>query len=133
MPAMANITVKKADGTTDIVYTALQGAAGDGTQAIWRNDTVGTTLAERPVFSVSGQWNGPRTARRIRGAFKWPMVKEDSGGNKIIDGGAVGDFSFVGPQNQDASVLQEQAYQFGNLIASAIIKASMAEGNPPRG
>lgn len=35
MPNMANITVKKADGTTDVVYTALTPSAGDKTSARW--------------------------------------------------------------------------------------------------
>lgn len=45
MPTLANITIKKADGTTDVVYTAIAGAAGDNTPAMFRNETIGTTLA----------------------------------------------------------------------------------------
>ncbi|DAD50928.1 coat protein [ssRNA phage SRR6049586_1] len=33
MPAIANITVKKNDDTTDIVWTAVQPSSGDGTPA----------------------------------------------------------------------------------------------------
>lgn len=132
MPTLANITIKKADGTTDVVYTAIAGAAGDNVPAIFRNNTVGTTLAERPTLLIKSASNGPRTARRIRGDFAWPTVTTDSGGNKTITGRTTGEFSFLAPQNQDATVIKEQAYQFGNLIASALIKASMEEGYAPR-
>lgn len=132
MPSLANITIKKADGTTDVVYTAVAGSSGDGSPAIFRNDNVGTTLAERPTLLVKTTSNGPKTARRLRGDFSWPIVTTDSGGNKTINGRMAGDFSFLVPQNQTVEVIQEQAHQFGNLVASAIIKASAVEGYAPR-
>lgn len=132
MPSLANITIKKADGTTDVVYTAVAGAAGDNNAAIFRNNTVGTTLAERPTLLVKSTNNANKTARRIRVDFSWPLVTTDSGGNKTVIGRATGDCSFLAPQNQDASVIKEQAYQFGNLIASAMVKASFEEGYAPR-
>lgn len=39
MPTMANLTVKKYDGVTDIVYDALSASGGDGSPAVWRQDT----------------------------------------------------------------------------------------------
>lgn len=132
MPSLANITIKKADGTTDVVYTAIAGSAGDGTPAIFRNDTVGTTLSERPTLLVRASSNGPKTARRLRVDFSWPTVSTDSGGNKVVNGRMVGDASFLIPQNQTPEVISEQAYQFGNLVASAIITASAVEGYAPR-
>lgn len=132
MPTLANITIKKADGTTDVVYTAIAGSAGDNAPAIFRNNTVGTTLAERPTLLVKSAWNSNRTSRRTRVDFSWPTVTTDAGGNKAITGRASGECSFLAPQNQDFATISEQAYQFGNLIASAIIKASFAEGYAPR-
>lgn len=133
MPNMANITIKKADGATDVVYTAIAGAAGDGTPAVFRNNTVGSTLAERPTLLVRATSNGTKTARRVRGDFSWPIVATDAGGNKTITGRMTGETSVLVPQNQDPLVIKEQAYQYGNLIASAIIKASFEEGYAPRG
>lgn len=132
MPTLANITIKKADGTTDVVYSAIAGAAGDNVPAIFRNNTVGTTLAERPTLLVKSTSNSPRTARRVRGDFAWPTVTTDAAGNKTITGRSTGEFSFLAPQNQDAAIIKEQAYQFANLVASAIVKASMEEGYAPR-
>lgn len=131
MPSLANITIKKADGTTDVVYTAIAGAAGDGVPAVFRNNTVGQTLSERPTLLLKAAFNGPKTARRLRGDFAWPTVR-DVGGERTITGRMSGDFSVLIPQNQDPALIKEQAFQFGNLIASTLIKASMEEGYAPR-
>jgi hypothetical protein len=132
MPTLANITVKKADGTTDVIYTAIAGAAGDRTPAVFRNDTVGTTIAERPSLLVSSKDNGTKTGRRVDINFSWPLTSEDAGGNKLITGRMTGTCSVLIPQNQDASTILEQAYQFGNLIGSTLIKASFGDGYAPR-
>lgn len=132
MPALANITVKKADGTTDVVYTAVSGAAGDNVPALFRNNTVGTTVAERPSLMVRAAYNGPKTARRVRVDYSWPIMKVDAGGNKAPNGRMSGEASVLIPESQDPATINEQAYQFGNLIASAIIKSSFAEGYGPR-
>lgn len=131
MPTIANITVKKADGTTDVTYTAIAGASGDKTPAVFRNNTVGTTTAERPVLQVQSMSNGPKTARRVNCDFVWPLVTTDAGGNKVVSGKMSGTASVLVPQNQDPAVIKEQAYQFGNLMAAALIKASFDEGFAP--
>lgn len=132
MPSLSNITVKKADGTTDVVYTAVQGAAGEN-PALFRCNAVGTTVAERPTLLVKATANGTGTARRVRADYSWPIVTQDAGGNKVISGRMSGEASVLIPQNQDPAVIKEQAYQFGNLIASALLKASFEEGYAPRG
>lgn len=132
MPALANITVKKADGTTDVIYTAIAGASGDKTPAVFRNNTVGTVLAERPTLLVSSRDNGPKTGRRVDVSFAWPIPATDAGGNKVIAGRMTGTASVLIPQNQDVAVIKEQAYQYGNLLAAALIKASFDEGFAPR-
>lgn len=132
MPNLANITILNADSTAQVIYTAIAGAAGDGAPAVFRNNDVGTTLAERPTLLIKASSNGPKTSRRVRGDFSWPTVTTDAGGNKTITGRASGEFSFLAPQNQDAATIREQAHQFGNLIASELIKAAMEEGYAPR-
>lgn len=132
MPALANITVKKADGTTDVTYTAVAGAAGDNTPALFRNNTIGTTLAERPTLLIRSLSNGPKTARRINVDYSWPITSQDAGGNKTITGRMTGSASCLVPQNQDVAAIAEQAHQFANLIGSAIVKACFNEGFAPR-
>lgn len=132
MPALDNITVKKADGTTDVIYTAIAGAASDGSPALFRNNAVGTTVAERPTLLIAAKDNGPKTARRVNVDFSWPLVTTDAGGNKVVSGRATGSASFLAPQNQAYAVIEEQAHQFGNLIGSAIVRACFTEGIGPR-
>lgn len=131
MPALADIVIKKSDGTTNVTWTAIAGAAGDGNPAVFRNNTVGTALNERPTLLVKTTSNGSKTARRLRGDFSWPITGVLNGLTQVV-GRTPGDFSILVPQNQDEATIREQAHQFANLIASAIIKASMSEGFAPR-
>lgn len=132
MPTLANITVKKADGTTDVIYTAVAGSAGDNTPAVFRNNSVGTTLAERPTLLISSKDNGTRTGRRLNVSYSWPITTVDGGGNKTVSGRMVGTASVLIPQNQSADIIKEQAHQFANLIGSALMKAAFDEGYAPR-
>lgn len=132
MPTLANVTIKKADGTTDVIYTAIASSAGDGSPAVFRNNTVGNTLAERPTLLIKSTSNGPKTARRVRVDFSWPTVSMDAGGNITITGRMSGDASVLVPQNQDTATIKEQAYQFSNLIGAALVKACFDEGYAPR-
>lgn len=132
MPTLANITIKKADGTTDVVYTAIAGAAGDNTPAMFRNETIGTTLAERPSLLIRSLSNGPKTARRVNVDFSWPLTSQDAGGNKIVSGRMTGTASVLIPQNQDVTIINEQAAQFANLIGSLLVKSSFKDGFAPR-
>lgn len=133
MPQMADIVIKKADGITDVTYVAIVGSSGDKTEARWENRTIGFMPAERPQLACVSDYNQPRTARRVKGSFLWPITRTDGGGNTLITGSSSGTFNFVAPQSQPGDDIKEQAYQFGNLVASAIIKASMEEGYAPRG
>jgi hypothetical protein len=132
MPTLANITVKKADGTTDVIYTAVAGATGDSTPAVFSNNTVGTTRAERPTLLISSKDNGPKTARRINVDYSWPIMATDAGGNKVANGRMTGTASVLLPMNQDNAVIGEQAAQFANLLGCALVKASFSEGYAPR-
>lgn len=133
MPKLDNITVKKADGTTDVIYTALAGASGDNSPAIFRNNAVGTTVAERPTILIGSKSNGPKTARRVDVNFSWPLVETDAALRKTVTGRMTGTCSVLIPQNQDVAVINEQAFQFANLIGSAVAKACFVEGYAPRG
>lgn len=57
MPNMSNITVKAANGTSDVVFTALNPAGGDGSVARWSVNTANPVAALRPVFTASSRPN----------------------------------------------------------------------------
>lgn len=131
MPTMANITIKKADGTTDVVYTAKTPSAGDKSPAVWKNDTVGTVLAARPTFTMMTMDNGTRKARRVRTSFIWPKTRLDSVGNVTVTGGASGESSHLIPTDMLATEIAEYVAQYANLLFSALVKSAINDGYAP--
>jgi hypothetical protein len=134
---MASITVKKSDGTTDIVYDALSASGGDSSPAVWRQDTgavAGLPVGLRPTLKCLTQWNGPKTARQMKTSYVYPYAVQDSTTTLysakdriVIDGGVM-----TLPQGVPANVLKEAVYQYCNLMASALIKAAGEAGYAPR-
>lgn len=130
MPSMANITVKKADGTTDIVYTALTASAGDGIPARWRADTVNAVQSFRPVLELRTQDNGPKTVRRSTASAVYPVVRSVAAVDTLISSGSFETVAQI-PKNLTDSEIKEMVYQYANLMASALIKDSVAAGYAP--
>lgn len=127
MPQMANITVKKADGTTDIVYTAMSPSAGDKTPAIWRSNSVGTSVAQRPEFrATSAQLSGNK--RQLKTNFVYPIV--DAITHKVVDYVTVVMDVKSSLAGTDADV-KEAVFQALNLNSSTLMKQSAADGFAP--
>jgi hypothetical protein len=131
MPQMADITIKKADGTTDVVYSQANPSAGDKAPAVWKNKTVGTILAARPTFTLVAQDNGTGKARRIRSTYHWPKTRIDAATNVTVAGGASSESSHLIPQDMTPAEIEEYVAQYANLLASTLIKASLNEGYAP--
>lgn len=131
MPNMANIVIKKADGTTDVTYTAAAPSAGDKSPAVWKNATVGTVLAARPTFSIVMMDNGTKKARRARSTFLWPKTRLDTAGNVSVVGGASSESSHLIPQDMTPTEIGEFVAQFANLLASALLKQALNDGYAP--
>lgn len=131
MPQLANITVKKNDGTTDVVYTGVVPSAGDKTPAIFRSNTVGTAPNQRPELRVMSDYNGPRTARRVSGSFMYPTVVTGTDGKISVADRGVLTYSFVLPQGMLDADINEAVSQAVNLLASTLIKDSFKQGYAP--
>ncbi len=132
MPAMANITVKKADGTTDIVYSGISPSAGDTVPALWRCEAVSTAAGLRPTLQMLTKWNGPRTARRMEASFQYPEIVTDSvtSVSRVRNRIPV-TISAVIPVEVPDSVVNEAVAQAFNLVASALFKSSTSSGFAP--
>lgn len=135
MPSMANLTVKKADGTTDITYDAITASGGDRTPAVWRQDTGASAdlpVGLRATLSLSTQWNGPKTARNANFSFVFPCAVEDSttglysAKDRIPMSGNI-----TIPQNATPAQINEAVYQLFNLLATSLVKSSVAAGYAP--
>lgn len=133
MPTMADITVKKADGTTNVTYSATTPAAGDKSPALWINNAVGTVLAARPRFTLVSASNGTRRARRLRTTFVWPKARTDTAGNVTVAGGASGESSYLVPQDMTLTEIDEFVAQYSGLLHSALVQASVKSGYAPGG
>lgn len=121
MPTMADIIVKKKDGTTNVTFTALAPSAGDGSPAIWRSDTVSTVLAYRPTLQASTVWNGPKDARRMNLKFMWPVIQTVDG-VEVITSRIPMELSMTVPQSADATQLGEAVHQGLNLCSATLVK-----------
>lgn len=130
MPNMANIVVKKADGTTDVTYTQQSASAGEGSPAIWRNLSVGTAAGHRPQLVFKTMNNGNGTARRGQLDFAYPSLVTDSGVTRVGDKFTASTTATM-PLNMPAADLVEGVYQYCNLLAAALIKQALNEGFAP--
>lgn len=135
MPVMANITVKKADNVTDIVYDQLGGSGGDSSPAIWRQDTgaaAGLPVGLRSMLKVQTSWNGPKTARQLKLSFSAPYAVQDTTTTLYQSKDrVVGEVFLTIPQAIPATNINEATAQMLHLCAAALIKASAASGYAP--
>jgi len=132
MPNMANIVVKKADNTTDVTYVSMVSSAGDKSSALWRQTAVAGQANLQPYLEVRSQWNGPRTVRRVEGKFGFQNTYTDANTTqKIVKATVLGSFVMQVPSVTDEFIANEAAAQFGNLLASALMKSVNASGFAP--
>lgn len=130
MAQIANITVKKNDGTTDMVYTALVPSAGDTVPAQWRADAASTIPAHRPTLKMLTQNNSKRNARVERISFAYPVFQTIGGVEQKI-GVIPMELNATIGTNFDTAIINEAVTQFGNLVVSALIRQSMKDGYAP--
>lgn len=128
MATAINITVKKNDGTTDIVYTSISPSSGDNTPAVWRSQTVGSAVSHQPELRVSAGNTG-KNARRVRGTFMYPQISTNTttGVTSVVNK-AFGSFEALEPRDMSSADINEFASQFANLVASALMKQCLKEG-----
>lgn len=131
MPAIADMTIKKANGTTDILWSHKQGAAGDQ-PAIWRSSTVGTAIAHQPELRLTSRDASKGTKRAMRATIVWPQIATDSttGLTSVVDKAFFG-ADVTLPKSMPTAELLEFAHQSANLWYHALLKAAVAEGMAP--
>lgn len=132
MPTMASITVKKNDGTTDQVWTAVQASGGDKSPAIWRNQSVGIAPSFQPEFSITSRPNGDKTVRRLEGQIDWKQSATGTDGvTRRVNVGYI-KVEVVVPQGMPTADLGEFASQGSNLLGSALVKEMIKDGFAPQ-
>lgn len=132
MPAIANMTVKKNDNTTDIVYTAVVPSSGDGTPAVWRSQTVGSAASHQPEFRL-GSKSGANGAKRVmRTTYVYPQIATNTttGVTSVIDR-ATFSCDWQLPLGMAAADINEAVSQFAHILASVLIKDCVKSGFAP--
>lgn len=132
MPNMANITVKKNDGTTDITYTGVVPSAGDGSAAVWKSQTVGTAIAHQPEARMASRDGAKGARRQVRVTYQYPQIATNTttGVTSVIDRLSF-DGNWTVPKGMAQTDINEAASQIANLIASVLFKDSVKSGYAP--
>lgn len=131
MPKQANIAIKAANGTTDVVYTALTPAAGDRTPARWANVSANARANLRPTVEMTSRFNNARSARHVDFTLKYPEVASIGGVDQVI-GIALLSVTCVVPLQVTDTTISEAVAQFGNLLKSTLVQDSVKAGYAPQ-
>lgn len=130
MANIANIVVKKTDGTTDVTFTAQYGASSDGKPAVWQNIASATIRGYRAALQMTAKLNGTKTARRVDGLARFPVVRLVSGVETVIGQIPVAITAPIPEWASDAEVA-EAIDQALNLFASSHFRTHMKSGSAP--
>ena len=131
MPNMADIVVKKYDGTTDVTFKGLISSAGDKIPALWKQG-VSEVPSANPTLTVTSKSSVNKKVRIVEGELVFPITVTNSatGVTSVVDRDV---WSFTGQLKQDYPQTwhNESSAQFANVLASAIIRAVLASGYAP--
>jgi hypothetical protein len=129
MTAMAAITIKKDDGTTNVTYSVVTASGGDKSPAVWRNNSFGGTPGQRPELRLSAAPNGDNTGRKLTGSFTYPALYTDtSTGLTQVRNRANFQFTAFVPAEMPDADAAEFGAQIGNLLADALIEDCLTLG-----
>lgn len=129
MPTMADVTVKKADGTTNVTFSTVTASGGDKSPAVWRNNAFGGTAGQRPELRIRSAPNGTNSSRKVEGSFTYPQLYTDTTTSlSKVATRANAQYTISVPLDMSDAELGEFAAQLGNLMAATLIKSIHASG-----
>lgn len=132
MPAMANIVIKKFDGTTNITYTAIIPSGGDRLKAVWRSESYASSAANRPTLEIMAKSNQSQTQRIVEVLFKYPeLVTDSTTGVTSVRLRDVGSLVMTVDQRGTDATTNEACAQFANLMASPLVQETLRTGAAP--
>lgn len=121
MAAIANVVVKATNGTTDVTYTALQGATG-AEPAIWQNIASNAGYSLRSLVKMKSRDNGTKTARRIEIDGVYPVVRVENG-VEVLKGSIPLSFTVPLPNWATDAEVNEAVDQFLNFASAAHVRS----------
>lgn len=127
MSTIANITVKKNDGTTDVVFGALEGRSGEN-PARWKAPPLGATGVTQPELRVGQKSMNGSDKSKVIATFFYPYsVVNSTTGVTSIQSREMFRFEYTGDMAIPQSVRDEAVSQGVNLLASAAFKTMLKE------
>lgn len=130
-----DITFKDVDGTTDVVYEAVQGSSGDNSPAVYRLVVSDRTvpLNQIPTFQIGVKSNGPKTGRRLTTDYASPIMQGDllTSALKVV-GKTPGTHSILLPLSLSPQAATRESHHFAMLNASQAVRNAAATGYAPR-
>lgn len=129
---MGNLTVKKADGTTDVTYTMIAASPGDNSPALYRSITSGQAANRQDSFEVSGRWNNSKDVRRLDQKLtkSYNVIGTDAVQRQVSK--VIVSISVAAPTNVPQSEIDEAVAQSANLYKHADIQSASKSGYAPR-
>jgi hypothetical protein len=126
MTAIADMTVKKNDGTTDVTYTAIVASSGDS-PSVYRNEAIGTAPVHRPELRHSSKRSGEITRQRI--TYQYPQLVTDSTTGLVsVHKKAFIEFVLVTDSGMSQTDVNEAISQFANMLDEPHIKLCLKSG-----
>lgn len=123
MAAQGNLTIKKNDGTTDIVWSAISPSAGAGVPAVWKSLTVGSADDHHPEFRLSSAISKDGKSTKMRGTLMYPSLSTDTTtGLTTVVRNSKGFIDWDMPRGMPDAEINEFVQQFANLIVHGDVR-----------
>lgn len=127
MSTAANITVKKNDGTTDVIYSVVEGRSGDN-PARWLAPAVGATPVTQPELRVSSKLIKGTDKAKVIATYSYPYsVLNSTTGVTSVESREMFRLEFTGDRAVPQATRDEACSQGMNLLASASFKTMLKE------
>lgn len=132
MASGANVTVKKNDDTTDVVYTFTQPFNSPQNPAIYLAPTLGNAIDHSPSLRVIGRDSADGKNRVLRMTYRYPEVANPSAGVYVVNGYVSWTAEVTLPRSLAQSTTWYEAIsQFANLLDSTELKTHLKAGYAP--
>lgn len=126
----ANITVKKADGVTDQVWTGIRSGGTPQNPAVWQIST-GSAMGQRPECRYSVRPDG-KNKIEVRVNVQWPVLSTDTTTSIVSEiGREKAQFTLTLDQSYAQVIIDELVAQAANLCASAVLQGFSRTGAMP--
>lgn len=121
MPNLADLVIKKNDGTTNITWTGISRSGGDLSPARWEEQALTTMRAGRPTYMMQAGYSGnARDARKTETRGVYPYLITDSTTNtQQIVAKIVFEGKLWVPSVVPVAYADEAVAQLVNLIAAS--------------